>query len=86
MADATEQDWILDHDLRVLPQLESRPGQGDGQGNRWLNHRFTGKVLAACTCGYTSGLVPPSTLGDLDVLAAAHPSSLDALVARLATT
>jgi hypothetical protein len=79
MTDPTETAWTLDHDLVVLNQTEARPGETDTDGNRWLDYRTTGKVIAVCTCGYTSGLVDPTTLADRATLLGAHPSAMSAL-------
>jgi len=79
MTDTTEQPWTLDHDLVVLNQTEARPGEADTDGNQWLDCRTTGKVIAVCTCGYTSGLVDPTTLTDRATLLAAHPSAMSVL-------
>ncbi|MET9876565.1 hypothetical protein ABZZ36_18350 [Actinacidiphila glaucinigra] len=60
----TEQ-WTTDHKVTLLAQVESRPAAADSQGQRWMERRHTGLVLAACNCGWTTGWVPkdqmPST-------------------------
>lgn len=60
MPPATEPDiqaWALDHWLTVLAQTESRPGPLTDEDERWMERRHTGKAMAVCTCGRSSGLI-----------------------------
>lgn len=49
--------WSLDHEVHVFAQTESRPGPLTAEGERWKECRQTGKVMAVCTCGYSSDLI-----------------------------
>ncbi|MFD6725888.1 hypothetical protein ACWHA6_37850 [Streptomyces anthocyanicus] len=75
MADTTEPAWTLDHHLYVLARTESRPTTPNTEGDTWRECRHTGMVTVVCACGYTSGLVDPTTLPSVDTLTAAHPST-----------
>ncbi|MBW8701875.1 hypothetical protein MBT84_19905 [Streptomyces sp. MBT84] len=68
-----EQPWVMDHRLHVLVQSEARMGQPNDKGERWVERRLTGKAIAVCSCGYTSGLVDRATLPAVEELAAKHP-------------
>lgn len=70
---AEPEPWSMDHQLHVLNQIESRPGQPDGNDERWMERRLTGKAIAVCPCGLNTGLVDSSELPDLQALAAEHP-------------
>lgn len=65
--------WAMDHRLHVLIQAEARTGQPNDDGERWVERRVTGKAIAVCSCGYTSGLVDSSSLPPVEELAAEHP-------------
>lgn len=80
----TAQPWLLRHDLHVMPQIEVRPGEPDAQGDRWLEARRTGKAMAVCTCGYTTGLVAAAELPSPEALAAEHPDVSTALARHTA--
>lgn len=64
--------WVMDHRLHVLIQGEARDGQPNAKGERWVERRLTGKAIAVCSCGYTSGLVDSSSLPPVEQLAAEH--------------
>lgn len=64
--------WTLDHQLTVLAQTESRPGPLTDEGEQWKQSRPTGKAMAVCSCGYTSGLVDRAALPTNDDLAEHH--------------
>ncbi|MGW3416474.1 hypothetical protein [Streptomyces phaeochromogenes] len=68
-----EEPWVLDHQLHLLAQIESRPGLPDAKGDRWMDRRTTGKVMAVCTCGLNTGLVDRGELPSIEQLAAEHP-------------
>ena len=67
------QPWAVDHQLHVLYQTESRPEPPNTDGDQWMERRRTGKAMAVCPCGYTSGLVDTPALPDPAALTAAHP-------------
>ena len=69
----TEDTWTLAHQLHVLNQTEARPGQPDGRGIQWMERRLTGKAIAVCPCGYSTGLVDGGSLPPIEELAAEHP-------------
>lgn len=54
--------WTLDHEVHLFTQSESRPGSPDDQGRQWMERQPTGKVMALCRCGYTSGLIDRTEL------------------------
>ena len=68
----TSQPWTMDHDLSLLAQTQSRPGD-DG----WMERRPTGKVRAVCACGYDTGLVERSELPSYEQLEAQHSQAGD---------
>lgn len=71
-----EEPWALDHRLHVLNQSEVRPAPPNDKGERWVERRLTGKAIAACSCGYTTGLIDRSQLPPMKDLAAQHPRGL----------
>lgn len=54
--------WATEHRLTLLKQIAGRPSAADSEGQRWMEHRHTGLVLAACNCGYTTGWIPTEEL------------------------
>ena len=64
--------WATEHRLTVLAQTEGRPSAADSHGQRWLERRATGLVLAACNCGYTTGWITKQTLPSSAWLIARH--------------
>jgi hypothetical protein len=68
-----EEPWTMSHQLHVLNQIESRPGLPNEQGECWMERRLTGKAIACCSCGYTTGLIDRTDLPPIADLAAQHP-------------
>lgn len=64
------QGWAMDHHLQLLVQTEHR---ADPDPSRGTERRHTGLAMAACSCGYTSGLLPREELPDDEALRALHP-------------
>ncbi|WP_405413909.1 hypothetical protein [Streptomyces rubiginosohelvolus] len=63
MTEPTASDsWVTEHRLTLLAQSESSAGPIDERGQRWLDRRATGLVLAACNCGWTTGWIPSAEL------------------------
>lgn len=67
-----DETWTIDHQLHALIQIESRPGPLTDEGVRWMERRLTGKAVAACSCGYSTGLVDSGTLPNIEELAVEH--------------
>ncbi|MFE7791306.1 hypothetical protein [Streptomyces sp. NPDC057460] len=67
--------WTTEHRVTLLQQIETRPGDDAGAGQRWMEARNTGRVLVACNCGYTSGWVRRSDLPDAAAVYAEHSTS-----------
>ena len=65
--------WTMDHKLHMLIQTEARDGEPNGKGERWVERRPTGKAIAVCSCGYSSGLVASDDLPPSQQLASDHP-------------
>ena len=76
MTTALEAPWTVDHRLHVLNQIESRLGLPDDKGDRWMERRLTGKTIAVCSCGYTSGLVDRDEVPPVEELAIEHPRTI----------
>lgn len=64
--------WTAEHRLTLLAQTESSAGTIDHRGQRWLDRRSTGLVLAACNCGYTTGWIPRAELPSYEWLLGKH--------------
>lgn len=71
----TPEPWALDHGLTLLAQTESRPGPLTGEGEQWMERQTTGKIMAVCQCGFTTGMVDKAELPDIEALKADHPSA-----------
>ncbi len=56
--------WLVDHEVHVFAQTESRRGALTDEGERWMDRQSTGKVMVVCTCGYNSGLIDHAELQD----------------------
>lgn len=66
--------WTLDHQVHVFAQTESRRGPATAEGEQWMERQQTGKVMAVCNCGYSSGLIDRTELQATVVgLADDHP-------------
>lgn len=72
----TPEPWVVDHQVHLFTQSESRLGLPTEQGERWKECQRTGKVMVVCTCGYSSGLIDRTELtSTLRSLAGDHPGS-----------
>jgi len=69
----TEAEWVLDHNPAILLQAESRGGEPNADGVRWIESRPTGLGMALCSCGYTTGLISRGQLPGPQRFADEHP-------------
>lgn len=65
--------WVALCRLTIRTQIESRAGATvEAIGDRWAEHRKTGRTLVACNCGYTTGWVEAADLPSLEDLVKEH--------------
>ncbi|MFD3654343.1 hypothetical protein [Streptomyces sp. NPDC058620] len=69
--------WAAGHQLTIRTQLESRVGPlYEATGDRWAEHRDTGRILVSCNCGFATGWTLAAAIPSLAELRREHEGNL----------